>query len=324
VVVGATADSSGDTRPAVWTSDDGQDWHTVPLDPGGDYYVAREIIGTVACSHGRLAMLGSKSGGAHGMPRTATWRQLPDGSMASVPTPFALFAGSETVVVGRMSGGPAGYLVAGARTSGAAVWQSPTGARFRLYDGARGMANTPDLQPQALDALPYDGQWLVVGDAVDAKGRLRAEAWTGDVDAPWQRMDIPGGSVASTAERVVRTGWGPTTAGLLDDGFGLWSLHDGTWTLRQRFGTTDPDGTAANFVSGLAAPVGAAGSVAATYSDGAHFRLWVGQDVPMPTSVTVDGNRSATVAAHGRRLLLLTDDDHAGKAWLTTIPRPRQ
>ena len=71
--------------------------------------------------------------------------------------------------------------------------------------------------------------------------------------------------------------------------------------------------------------VGAAlGLVAATYSDGAHFRLWLAGDVAMPTSVSVDGNRTASLASHGRQLLLLTDDDHAGRTWLATVPRPVQ
>jgi hypothetical protein len=44
----------------------------------------------------------------------------------------------------------------------------------------------------------------------------------------------------------------------------------------------------------------------------------------MPTEVPVDGDRTATVAAHGRQLLLLTDDDRAGRAWLASVPRPVQ
>jgi hypothetical protein len=319
VVAGATADADHRTRPAVWTSSDGRHWRTLTLHPGADYYAAREILSSVACSRGRLALLGAEPGGAHAMPRTATWRQLSDGSLAAVRASFLLFGGTESVDVATLVGGPRGYLVTGTRTSGAAVWQSSDGDAFRLYDGAPGLASTPGLRTQAADAMPYRDGWLVAGQATEPSGRLRGVTSTGDPGGPWARLKLPGGTVVTTAERLVATPAGPDVAGLLDDGFGLWALRGGSWTLTERFGSTDPDGTDASFVSGLA---DAGGIVAATYSDGAHFGVWVGSDVPMPAEVTVDGDRTATVAAHGRRLLLLTDDGHAGRAWLTTVPRP--
>jgi hypothetical protein len=70
------------------------------------------------------------------------------------------------------------------------------------------------------------------------------------------------------------------------------------------------------YVSGLA---DAGDLVAATFSDGERFRLWVEGDVPMPTEVSVDGDRTATLAAHGRQLLQLTDDDHTPRVWLATL-----
>ena len=95
VVVGATADARGSTKPAVWASGDGRQWRTLPLDPDGDFYAARAILTSVGCADGRLAVLGAKSGGAHGNPRTATWRQLPDGTLAAVRAPFELYGGRE-------------------------------------------------------------------------------------------------------------------------------------------------------------------------------------------------------------------------------------
>ncbi len=319
VVAGATADADDRTRPAVWTSTDARHWHTLTLHPGADYYTAREILSSVACSGGRLALLGAKPGGAHGMPRRATWRQLSDGSLAVVRASYLLFGGTESVDVATLVGGPHGYLITGTRTSGAAVWHSSDGVAFRLYDGAPGLASTPQLGTQAVDAMPYRDGWLVAGQATESSGRLRGVTWTGDPGGSWSLLKLPGGTVLTTAERLVATPAGPDVAGLLDDAFGLWALRGGSWTITERFGSTDPDGSGASFVSGLA---DAGGIVAATYSDGAHFRLWVGSDVPMPAEIAVDGDRTATVAAHGHRLLLLTDDDHAGRAWLTTVPRP--
>jgi hypothetical protein len=319
VVVGATATADDRTRPAVWTSTDARHWQTTPLHPGHDFYTAREILGSVACSRGRLGVLGAKSGGAHGMPRTATWHELPDGSLAAVRAPLQLFGGSESVAVATVAGGPAGYLIAGTRTTGAAVWRSADGATFRLYDGAPGLSSTSRLRTQATSALPYRDGWLVAGEATEADGRLRGVTWTGDRGGPWERLELPGGTTVTTAERLVAASGGPDAAGLLDDGFGLWELRNGSWSLAERFGSSDPDGSAASYVSGLA---DADGRLAATYSDGGGFRLWVGEDVPMPTEVTVDGGRTATIAAHGRHLLLLTDDERSGRAWLTTVPRP--
>jgi hypothetical protein len=288
----------------------------VRLRPGRDFYTSREILGSVACSRGRLAVLGAKSGGAHGMPRTASWRQLPDGSLAAVRAPYLLFGGTQSVDVARLVGGPRGYLITGTRTSGAAVWQSATGASFRLYDGVPGLATDAQLRTQATDAVSTRHGWLVAGEATGSTGRLRAVVWRGDRAGPWTVHGLPGGSRVSTADRLVDTSAGPDAAGLLDGGFGVWALRDGSWRLMERFGAVDPDGSAAPYISGLVAP---GGRPAATYSDGVRFRLWVGADVPMPVDVPVDGDRTATLAAHGRQLLLLTDDDHTSRVWLTTV-----
>jgi hypothetical protein len=320
VVVGATADAAGRTRPAVWSSRDARHWRAVALHPGGDFYTAREILTSVACSQRRLAVLGAKSGGAHGMPRTATWQERPDGSLAAVRAPYLLFGGTQSVAVAGLAGGPGGYLVTGTRTDGAAVWQSPDGASFRLYHGAPGLANTSRVRTQARAAIPSEDGWLVAGDLTDADGRLRGVVWSGDREGPWTRTELPGGSSISTGERLVETPAGPDLAGLLDQGLGLWLSRSGHWRLVERFGSVDADARAAAYVSGMAWAGGDAAAV--TYSDGARFRLWVGQDVPMPTEVTVDGDRTATVAAHGHHLLLLTDDDTSGRAWTATRPRP--
>jgi hypothetical protein len=218
-----------------------------------------------------------------------------------------------------MAGGPRGYLITGTRTSGAAVWHSSSGASFRLYDDATGLASTSRSRTQAQDAMPYRGGWLVAGQVTEPTGRLRGAVWAGDPGGRWTRTDLPGGSTVTTADRLVRTRAGPDAAGLLDPRFGLWALRRGAWTEVRAFGSRDPDGTAAPYVSGLAS---AGGLVAATYSDGARFRLWVGRDVAMPTEVSVDGDRTATLASHGRRLLLLTDDDRTGGVWLTTVADP--
>src|SRR5262249_4450532 len=60
VVVGATADAAGNTRPAAWASTNARDWQTLRLRPGSDFYTAQEVLSSVACSDGRLALFGAK------------------------------------------------------------------------------------------------------------------------------------------------------------------------------------------------------------------------------------------------------------------------
>ncbi|HET7431087.1 MAG TPA: hypothetical protein VFJ89_06240 [Nocardioides sp.] len=321
-VVGATADARGATRPAVWSSPDGRSFRAGRLDPGSDYYAARAILTSVGCSRGRLAAVGAKSGGAHGLPRTATWRERPDGVLAAVRAPFPLFGGSTNVAVSRLAGGPAGYLVTGTRTSGAAVWTSPSGTSFRLHEGTPGLASTPSIRTQALDAVADAHGWVVAGTGTDDSGRLVATVWSGRGDR-WRRQALPGGRTISTAERATRVGAGPVVAGLLDDSFGLWLRQGGRWSLDGSFGERDAGATSAAYVSGLA---WTGGLVVATYSDGRQFRLAIGGSSPgeadLPTAVTVRGDHTVTVATHGEDALLLTDDGQRGRVWSARVPGP--
>lgn len=111
---------------------------------------------------------------------------------------------------------------------------------------------------------------------------------------------------------------------MLDQRFGLWVRQGDGWSFEGTFGERDSDATSAAYVSGL----GWTGDlVVATYSDGTQFRLAVGgvrgpDDVPLPATVSVRGDRTATVATHGPALLLLTDDGHGDRVWLTRVPGP--
>jgi hypothetical protein len=322
VVVGATADAV-DTRPAVWSSPDARTWTTVRLDPGGDHYAAREILASVGCSRGRLAVVGARSGGPHGTPRTATWRQRPDGSLAAVRLPYTVFGGTRAVTVNELRGGPQGFMLAGTRTSGAATWTSRTGTAFHLHEGVPGLANTRSARTQGTDVVPDRDGWLVTGVSTEDDGRVTATVWTPAGAGHYLRQELPGGDTISTADRAVRVGSGPLVAGLLDHGFGVWLRQGGVWTPHGTFGETDPDATSAAFVSGL---VWTGSLVLATYSDGSQFRLAVGGLPPsgstLPVSVSVSGDHAVTVATHGSDALLLTDDGQQGRVWLTHVPSP--
>lgn len=323
VVVGATADAAGDTRPAVWTSAGGHVWHPARLHPGNDYYAAHAILGSVACSQGRMAAIGAKPGGFHGTARTATWRERRDGSLAAVHTPYVTFGGTRAVSVNELEGGPDGFMIAGTRSSGAAIWTSRTGAAFRLHEGLPGLAGSRSTATQGEDVVPAQRDWLVVGVSTDDEGRSAATAWAPAGPGHWLREVLPGGDTISTADRAIRVGSGPLVAGLLDRGFGLWLRQGLHWTPQGTFGETDPEATSAAYVSGLART---GDLVLATYSDGTRFRLAVGGLPPspstLPVSISVRGDHAVTIATHGAEALLVTDDGRQGRVWRTHVPGP--
>jgi len=324
VVVGATADPAGSTRAAAWSSPNARTWRPMVLHPGGDHSAGQAILGSVGCSNGRLAVLGPTSGGAHGLPRTATWRERSDGSLAAVRAPYLRYGGTRAVEVSRLVGGEDGFLIAGTRASGAAVWTSRTGTVFRLHVGVPGLTDTPKVQTQAADAVDDRRGWFVVGTSTELLGHLFATVWRRSSDGGWTRATLPGGRTVTTGDRAVGVGpgLGPLEAGVLDQRLGLWLLRRGAWSLEGSFGERDPDGTSAPYVSGLTF---GGGLVLATYSDGTVFRLAAGDsspdESPLPVRVTVQGDHTATVAAvHGDEALLLTDDGHTGRTWTSPLP----
>jgi hypothetical protein len=322
-VVGATVTAAGQTRPAVWSSSDGTDWRPASLDPAGGYYAARAILASVACSRGRLAVVGAKSGGAHGMPRTQSWFQRADGSFTAVVAPYALYGGVRAVHVAHLAGGPRGFLISGSRTGGAAVWRSRDGGVFRIEEDAPGLADGGGRSTQALDASWHDGTWWVVGISTDRGGFESADSWTPAGGGRWTRHPLPGGHAIATAERTATTSQGMLAVGLDDDAFGAWTLADGSWSAPRPFGTEDPAGEEAAYVSSVAV---AGDDAAVAYSDGARFRLASGKvghpwpDQPLPATVTVNGDHQVAVAGHGDTFLLIADDGTRGRVWLGQAP----
>jgi hypothetical protein len=124
---------------------------------------------------------------------------------------------------------------------------------------------------------------------------------------------------------VALTSTGPVVAGIDDRAFGVWSEHDGTWSLSSTFGVARAEARSPMFVSAL---VWTGSVLAVTYTDGRTFHLALGspaslRTVPLPTKVTDRGDHTATVASHGSDLLLLTDvGTHApARVWLTHLSR---
>ena len=316
------ADPAEHIRPAAWSSPDGKTWTSLRLDPQG-YWAQRAVFSSVACRAGEIAMVGAQSGGAHGNPRVSTWYRRDDRVFTDVVAAFELYGGSRAVNVGRIAARPEGWLIVGARTSGAAVWLSDDATEFRLVDGDPALSSDDRTATLARDGV-YDGHgWTVVGSA-SVTGRLPRVpmAWTSPDGETWQREEVPESDGFTDLERVIRDDDGLLAAGLRGDEFGTWQRVDGTWEAFGTFGALDPDRRAAPFVSGLTE---AGSHVFASVSDGSDYRLWTSDDgrdwrpVTTPTTPSITGEHLMSVTASGSSLLLLADDGETGRVWLAKL-----
>ncbi|GGL95824.1 hypothetical protein [Micromonospora yangpuensis] len=189
--VGAVAAADGGTRPAFWASDDGRSWRARAV-RAESFYGARNVLYAVGCRDPRVAALGAKSGGAHGNPRVSAWRQAADGALVEVPAEFETFGGPEAVAVARVAGGPGGWLIAGGRVSGAAVWTSPDAGEFTLRSGVAQLAGDARGRTAGLDAVAASDGWVVVGWLLPPGGTAFVPVvWTSSDGRSWRRSTLP-------------------------------------------------------------------------------------------------------------------------------------
>jgi hypothetical protein len=324
-VVGAVYDSAGETKPAAWRSRDASSWTHVAFAPGS-YWGERNILSSVACRDGRVAMVGAKSGGAHGNPRTSTWYAREDGTFVDVIAAFSLYGGPEAVNVGRLTSGPTGWLISGNRVSGAAVWLSADATDFTLIDSDPQLKSDPTVDTASRDAVFADGHWTVVGSGT-VPGRIPRVplSWTSNDGKTWQRQPVPQTPEFEDMQRVLPYKGELYAVGLRGNGFGAWQQKPGEqWRAGSAFGALDSAGRAAPFIGGLAS---AEPGLATTVSDGSMYGLWASADgqrwqsVTTPTRPTTAGEHTMTVAGSGRSLLLLADDGQAGRVWLVDAMR---
>ncbi|MBV1852388.1 hypothetical protein [Catellatospora tritici] len=320
VLVGAVADEDGGTRPAAWTAPDGRAWQPLVLRPK-TFYGEQDVLYSVGCAGDRVAVLGAKSGGAHGNPRVSSWYSAADGSLVEVTAYFELYGGNDAVNVARVRGGQRGFAIAGNRKAGAAVWLSPDATEFSLLEGAPELASDDRGRTVANDVAATDGGWLEVG-ALAPSGRIDRDplAWTSADGRAWQRVPAPATQAYEEFQRVTVAGGVPVAVGLRGAVFGAWRLVDGAWQDAGGFDRTDGP-------TAWVASVAAAGpGVLAAVSDAVDYRLWLspepGRWVPvgLPAALTAKGDAAAGVAAAGGRAVLLADDGTAGRVWLADLP----
>jgi hypothetical protein len=301
-VVGGVLGAGDATRPAAWTSADGHTWRSVPFAPlPSSLYGPQDLISSVACAGGRVAVIGAKPGGVHGNPRVSTWR-LTGGKLAEVSAPFETYGGENGVNVSRIAAGPTGFLITGDRTSGAAVWLSPDGAKFRLFEDAPGLANDASHQTAARDAKAVaDGQWVIVGGSAPKNSVDEAPAvWLTRDGSGFTRAAVPAKSGYNELQRVVRLGDDIVAVGPRGTTLGAWRGPD--WREAGTFGQ------ATNGVQALAV----AGGHLIAASDGT---LWRSADAGGSwTSLRPPAGAGTVLAVAGDPHTVLVAG--AGRVWL--------
>ncbi|MEV0806752.1 hypothetical protein [Micromonospora sp. NPDC050200] len=321
-LVGAVAGALGATRPAAWSSADGESWAPVPVD-ARTFYGRQHVLSAVACVDGRMAALGAKNGGVHGNPRTGTWVRGAVGALREVPAAFELFGGPRAVAVNRLAVGPGGWLIAGARVDGAAVWTSPDAEGFTLVAGAAELAGDARGRTAAYDVVARGSGWLVVGALLPAGGTaLTPLAWTSADGRSWRRAVLPVPDGRGQAERVAVLDGVAVAVGPVRDGFAAWRADgDAGWRRAGGFGAGGPGVLS---VAGLAVP---GRWLVAVTGDGAVRGAWASADggaswraVTVPVAVPDGGDTVLTVVAGEDRLLLLADDGRGSRAWWGRLP----
>lgn len=334
-VVGGLVDPAGETRPAAWSSPDGVTWAPIPV-RGQTFYGRRHVLYAVACRDDGMAALGAKTGGVHGNPRTGTWVWRPGGPLREVPAAFELFGGPRAVSASRLAAGPGGWLIAGARADGAAVWSSPDAEGFVLREGVAELAGDGRGRTAAYDVTAAGPGWLVVGSLLPPGGTARTPlAWFSADGRVWRRvvLPVPAGA-AGAAERVVSPDGGPVAVGPVGDRFGVWRGCDGCgsssagpagaaqgWRRVGGFGSAGPG------VSSVDALAASGGRLVAVTGDGAQRRLWMSGDggaswLPVITPVPVPdgGDAALAVAVRDDGLLVVADDGRTSRAWWGALP----
>jgi hypothetical protein len=330
--LGGVIAADGTSRPALWSSVDGQQWTERPTHPVSVYGPLAVFYSAACADDGRLAAIAAVAGGVHANPRTGTWHSSPDGGLVEVDAPFERYGGPNAISVDRVAGaaGGAGYVIAGNRVdhngmAGAAAWYSPTGEQFTLLDGDPALMSTADGLTGAAGAAGVPDGWLLVGSVLRPGAPAAARdplAWSSSDGTHWRREDVPGSPAEDEAlMRVARWQQGALAVGVRGGGFGAWLRGEpdraAAWRSGGAFGQIS--GTALPAVTGFAV-AGDAAYVAVC--DGSAYRLWTSSDgtswreVSLPVTMAAGAQRRLLVAGDGRRVLAAIDNGTGVRLWL--------
>ncbi len=307
-----------DTRPALWFSTDRERWEPVPVD-ARTYWGRRAILNSIACSRDRIAVVGARSGGAHGNPRVTTFWM--DGeTLVDVRAVFTQYGGVSATNVGPVAGGPTGWLITGNRTSGPGVWFTDDPREFVRVEAEPGLTDDGDLESLAQGAGWAGEEWVVVGAGARTGRHLDPDplAWTSPDGLTWAPEEMPAADGAQDVQRVTMLDDGRLLAvGRSDDAYAAWVRDDDGWQDAVEFGRIADSWRGAPYVASLA--VTSAG-VLATVSTGDHYELWhtgdgqAWQQVEVPLEPRTAGDHTMSVAAGGG-VLVVADAGDGGHVW---------
>jgi len=314
-----------DTRPALWFSADREQWESVPV-AARTYWGRRAILNSIACSRGRIAVVGARSGGAHGNPRVTTFRLddsydgAGDGALVDVRTTFTQYGGVTATNVGPIAGGPTGWLITGNRVSGPGVWFTDDPRGFTRVEAEPGLTDDGDLESLAQGAGWAGEEWVVVGAGARPGRGLDPDplAWTSRDGLSWTPEAMPAVDGVQDVHRVALLDDGSLVAvGRSGDAFAAWTRDDDGWREPVTFGRIAEEWRGAPYVASLAVtPAG----LLATVSTGERYEMWQSDDgdawrrVEVPLEPQTAGDHTL-VAAGGPALLAVADAGDGGHVW---------
>lgn len=313
-----------DTRPAIWRSTDAQTWS--PLDVRTDtYWGKRAILNSIACSRDRIAVVGARSGGAHGNPRVTTF-YLEGDVLEDVRTVFTQYGGISATSVGPVTGGPAGWLIAGNRLSGPGVWVTDDPTGFTRVEGEPGLTDDDGLVSLAQGGAWAGDGWLLVGAGAHPGQMMDRDplAWASADGLTWVADEMPArADEGEDVHRAVLRSDGTVVAvGLSGTRFASWTRIDGTWEESVRFGRLSSEPTGAPYVATL---VDSDLGVLATVSTGADYELWLlggdetWQRLDVPLTPQTAGDHALAVGGGGSALVLVADAGEGGRLWTAPL-----
>lgn len=313
--------------PGVWRSADGVAWRRART-AARTYYGHRQVLYAGGCRRGRVLALGAQVGGAHGNPRTSSWYERADGTVAEVPGAVELYGGPRSVGVSRIAGGATGSVVVGdwegaSGRVGAAVWWSANGREFARVPDDPALAGRPGEQTTAADAVATDGGWLVVGSryVLDRPAPWREPvAWSSGDGRHWRRERIAAPDGREAMNRVAATVHGAVAVGVDGSRFAAWRRERGAWRRIGRFGAGD----GVSGVRSLAALPG--GGLVASVPEAGRLAVWWSPDgatwarIPVPARVSARGETTLLAAADGHTLLLAAHDSRGTRLVHAPLP----
>ena len=310
-----------DTRPAAWSSTDGVWWAPVTINTT-TYWGHRAILNSIACSRDRIAVVGARSGGAHGNPRVTTFKQNSDRSLVDVPAVFTQYGGVTATGVGPIAGSSEGWLIAGNRLSGPGVWVTDDPSAFTKVEGEPALTG-----PTGYEAIAQSGVWDASGWTLVGGGAQRGSmadrdpaVWTSSDGLRWAPEDVPSSSTPEDMHRAVLLPNGHLQAvGLSGDGFASWTRTDRGWQPAVEFGRVAGSWRGTPYVASAATTQD---ELLATVSTGDTYELWgtplgnsAWRRLPAPMRPATASDHTLMAATNGDRVLLVGDDGNESGVW---------